>query len=86
MTVYRTLIYYQTITDFIHVLPQVHLYSEIRILQDYKSSNWYVASVAERTQALIYLPWSAGVTLNSDPVEKWLPGSIFNGLRVDFQR
>ena len=27
----------------------------------------------------------AGVTLNSDPVEKWLPGSIFNGLRVDFQ-
>ena len=28
----------------------------------------------------------AGVTLKSDPVEKWLPGSIFNGLRVDFQR
>ena len=21
----------------------------------------------------------AGVTLNSDPVEKWLPGSFFNG-------
>ena len=31
-------------------------------------------------------PIKAGVTLNSDPVEKWLPGSIFNGLRVDFQR
>ena len=26
----------------------------------------------------LQLVWHAGVTLNSDPVEKWLPGSFFN--------
>ena len=49
---------------------------------------FFPAESSDCINSASYERWKmlAGVTLKSDPVEKWLPGSIFNWLSVDSQR